>query len=237
MSRSKDLDTIAPDDLVVKSDEDSISTTVIASPKTKPKKSNISNSQESVNDILYDCKSSLCSFLINPKAFDFPEREEDEKIYLTIRSHWLVNIKWVSIAILMVIVPIFFNFLDFFSSMPLKYRIISTIFWYILTFIYSFEHFISWYFDVFIITDRRLVDIRFNNLLNKHFAEVDFARIQDVSSSIKGILATFFNFGDVLVQTASEINQMTLRKVPKPEKIIKLLQEIRSDNSEVNKGD
>ena len=237
MNRSKDLDTIAPDDLTVEADSKS-TPSVKSTPKNKKKKTNEElEVKESVNDILENCKGNLCSFLVNPKAFDFPEREEDEEIYLTIRSHWLINLKWVSLAILMVIAPIFFHFLDFFSSMPFKYQTISVIFWYILTFIYSFEHFISWYFDVFIITDRRLVDIKFNNLLNKHFAEVDFIRIQDVSSSIKGILATFFNFGSVLIQTASEINQMTLRNVPKPEKIIKLLQELRSDELKVHQGD
>jgi len=234
MNRSKDLDTIAPDDLTVEVENEKKKTN--ETPKNE-NQHNESESKQKVNNILDNCKGSLCSFLVNPKAFDFPEREEDEEIYLTIRSHWLINLKWVSIASLMVITPIFFSFLDFFSSMPFKYQAVSFIFWYILTFIYSFQHFLSWYFDVFIITDRRLVDIKFNNLLNKHFAEVDFSRIQDVSSSIKGILGTFFNFGNILVQTASEINQMTLRNVPKPEKIIKLLQEIRSDNPEVNKGD
>ena len=49
--------------------------------------------------------------------------------------------------------------------------------------------------------------------------------IQDVSSSIKGIMGTFFNFGDLLIQTASEINQINFEKVPNPQKIIKLIKE------------
>ena len=64
-------------------------------------------------------------------------------------------------------------------------------------------------------------------MLNKHFAEAELSAIQDVSSSVKGILGTFFNYGDVLIQTASEINQINFEKVPNPEKIIKLLKELR----------
>ena len=65
------------------------------------------------------------------------------------------------------------------------------------------------------------------NMLNKHFAEADLSAIQDVSSSVKGLLGTFFNYGDVLIQTAAEINQINFEKVPNPEKIIKLLKELR----------
>ena len=95
------------------------------------------------------------------------------------------------------------------------------------TFIFAFEKFLDWYFDLFLITNQRVVDIDFNNLLNKHFAEADLDMIQDVSSSVKGLLGTFFNYGDVLIQTAAEINQINFEKVPNPEKIIKLLKELR----------
>ena len=40
-------------------------------------------------------------------------------------------------------------------------------------------------------------------------------------------MGTFFNYGDVLIQTAAEINQINFEKVPNPEKIIKLLKELR----------
>ena len=75
-------------------------------------------------------------------------------------------------------------------------------------------------------------------MLNKHFAEADLGMIQDVSSCVRGLFGTFFNFGDVLIQTASEINQITFEKVPNPEKIIKLLEELRekANNKEGGKN-
>lgn len=100
-------------------------------------------------------------------------------------------------------------------------------FWYLITFISAFENFLSWYFDLFIVTNHRVIDIDFNNLLNRHFAEADLSAIQDTSSSIKGVLGTFFNFGDVLIQTAGETNQINFEKIANPEKVIKLLKELR----------
>lgn len=232
MNRSSDLDNIAPDDPILNVPSQN-------NDKDIPETSEFIDyqSRQKIQNILGTPKKNSASFLVNPKVFDFPEREEGEEIFLAIRSHWLINLKWILLAIIMLFIPIPFKFFDFFSSMPFNYKTIFITFWYILTFVYAFEHFLSWYFDVFVITDQRLVDIKFNNLLNKHFAEVSMDKIQDISSSVRGLFGTFFNFGNILVQTASEINQMTLRNVPKPEKIIKLLQEIRSGNSEVKQGD
>jgi hypothetical protein len=237
MNRSKDLDTIAPDNLIVENENKPLPVIKSSPKKKKEVTKKCPRSREKIYDILGHSKNCLSSFLVNPQIFDFPEREKDEEIFLTLRSCWLINLKWIFFTFIMVFTPLLLRFVDFFSLIPIKYQIISIIFWYILTFIYAFGKFLNWYFDVFIITDRRLVDIKFNNLLNKHFAEVDLDRIQDVSSSVKGILGTFFNFGNILVQTASEINQITFRDVPNPGKIIKLFQELCPDNIKLKSGD
>jgi hypothetical protein len=232
MNRSKDLDTVAPDDEVV------VSTPIEESPKEVPMKKNIiteekissdkkSNFNQTIYDILGHTKSPLSSFLVRPKVLTFTERDENEEIYLAVRPHWVTNLSWILVAILMLFVPLFFKYFTFLSFFPGQYQFAAVLFWYLITFIYAFEKFLSWYFNLFLITNERVVDIDFNNLLNKHFAEADLSMIQDVSSSVKGVFGTFFNFGDVLIQTASETNVIKFEKVPNPEKIIKLLKELR----------
>jgi hypothetical protein len=127
----------------------------------------------------------------------------------------------------MLFVPNLIDMLDTLKSLPVNYQFVAHLFWYLFTFIYAFEKFLGWYFNVFLVTNERVVDIDFKNMLNKHFAEADLSAIQDVSSSVKGLLGTFFNYGDVLIQTAAEITQINFEKVPNPEKIIKLLKELR----------
>lgn len=234
MTRSPDLDIIAPDDPIIIPEENKKETVLKkTSPlKTKKKKKSISKKidlREKACSILGQTTHCYSSFLINPKFFDFVEREPGETILLAIRSHWSVNSKWILSAFSLLFVPFFLSILDIFQQLPVKYQIVSVLFWYLIIFIYSFEKFLDWYFDVFIITDRRLVDIKFNNLLNKHFAEAELRVIQDVSSSVRGIFGTFFNYGDILIQTASEVSQITFRNVRNPEKVIKLLQELRGD--------
>lgn len=241
MNRSKDLDIIAPDDPII---DPAISSNIfIQEPKDFPPQNHPPKGKKikpkpdkKVYDFLGHTKSPFSSFLVNPDTFDFTEREADEVIILAIRSHWVVNLKWISLTFIMLLVPNILNFFDVLQSLPFKYQLVSHLFWYLITFIYAFEKFLDWYFDVFVVTNRRLVDIKFNNLLNKHFAEADIGVIQDVSSSVRGLLGTFFNFGTVLVQTASEINQIIFKNVPNPEKIIKVIQELRNAPSCSQKG-
>jgi len=234
MNRSIDLDTIAPDDPVIspqKSKESSLKSTIPSiqedpSEKSKTKFKN-SDLKEEVYNLLGHSKSPFSNFLVNPKVLTFAERDPDEIIYLAVRPHILSNLKSIIFSFLMVIIPFLFSYLTFLDFLPLRYRISAIFFWYLLTFIFTFEKFLSWYFDFYLITNKRIVDISFNNLLNKHFAQTDISMIQDVSSSVKGFLATFFNFGDLLIQTAAEINQINFEKVPNPSKIIKLIKELQ----------
>lgn len=242
MNRSKDLDTIAPDDPIL---ETTIPTNIFEQepkefPKINhPKKIKTCKSAEAnqkIYDILGHTKSPFSAFLVNPKIFDFTERHDKEVIILAVRSHWIVNLKWMLITVFMLFVPNIIDMLETLKSLPAGYQFVAHLFWYLFTFIYAFEKFLDWYFDVYILTNKRLIDIKFNNLMNKHFAEADIGVIQDVSSSVRGIFGTFFNFGTVLVQTASEINQIIFKNVPNPEKIIKAIQELRSSPDCLSKG-
>lgn len=247
MNRSKDLDTVAPDDLIIKpahptDSQPQVEVPIIETPiESKPvnpvKKSKSSgqikpkttsaNYAQRVYELLGHTKSPFSSFLVRPKVLSFPEKDDQEEIYLALRAHWFTNIRWVATSIFMLFVPILLTFVPYFNSIPLNYRTELILYWYLFTFIFSFEKFLFWYFNVFLITNERVVDIDFVNLFNKHFAEADLDAIQDVSSSVKGIFATIFNFGDVLIQTASEVNQINFEKIPNPEKVIKLLRELR----------
>jgi membrane protein YdbS with pleckstrin-like domain len=241
MTRSKDLDTIAPDDDIITTQPEPE-----VAPKTIPKKKTSKIKTETpsvavnedfnqkVRQILGHTSSPLSSFLVRPKVLKFTEQDDHEKIFLAVRAHWITNAPWFLISVFMLFVPLLFKYFTFLNLFPVQYLSAVFLFWYLLTFIYAFEKFLSWYFDLFLVTSERVIDIECRNLLNKHFAEADLSAIQDVSSSVRGVLGTLFNFGDVLIQTASEVNQITFQDVPNPEKIIKLLKELR-DLEEQNK--
>jgi hypothetical protein len=236
MSRSQNLDNIAPDDIV--------ETSLIKKKKEKVE-DNFMDKQiikDKIYTILGHTKNPFSSFLVNPKIFNFVEKDESEEIFLVARPHWFTNVSWILTTIVLIFIPMLVSVFGLEKILPIdpnflpvKNQLVFVLFWYLIIFIFAFEKFLSWYFNVFIITNQRVVDIDFRNMLNKHFSEADLSVIQDISSTVRGIGGTFFNFGTVLIQTASEINEIIFEKVPNPEKIIKVLQQLRE--AEETKGE
>lgn len=228
MNRSVDLDKVAPDDPIVSGSK--INEEPVKIEKTEEKANDILEElRNKIYEITGHTKHPLSSLLINPHVFDFEERDEEEKIILVARPHWFTNVSWILMTILLVIAPSLLKFVPLINSIPEKYLSIGMLMWYLVTFAFAFEKFLSWYFDVFIITDERVIDIDFNNLLNKKFSEAKISMIQDTTSEVKGVSQTLFNYGTVFVQTAAEIPEITLETVPNPEKIIKVLQVLRQE--------
>lgn len=228
MVRSRNLDTIAPDDPIT------LPPTPVKRPESEPEPvvaSTLLQTSDTILDKIYQIlghsKSPLSSALVNPKVFDFEERDEDEKIYLVLRPHWVTNVRWILITIFMLFIPLVLTFFPLLAFFPANYQFVFVVMWYVITFVIAFESFLSWYFDVYIVTSERLIDIEFNNLLNKKFSEARLEMIQDVTYTVTGMAETMFNYGDVLVQTASEIPEIDFENVPNPGKVIKVIQQLR----------
>lgn len=236
MPRAKDLDTIAPDDMEVsapipskktpKNKTDIATTTAVTTPTIKKTTETI---RQNIYEILGHTKSPFSSLLVKPKVISFQERDQDEEIIIALRAHWFTNVSWICSTIFLIFVPSFFKYFPFLNFFPGNYQFITILFWYLITFVFAFEKFLSWYFNVYILTDERVIDIDFNNLLNKNFAEAKISMIQDVSFTVAGLAGTIFNYGTILIQTASEVNQLKFDKVPSPEKVIKVLQQLRQE--------
>jgi len=88
------------------------------------------------------------------------------------------------------------------------------------------ENLLKWFYNVYIITDERLVDVDFVSLLYKRISNTKIDKIQDVSYDMSGIFEAFFNYGNVLIQTASEVPNIDFENLPKPQEIVSLLNQL-----------
>jgi len=104
--------------------------------------------------------------------------------------------------------------------------------WYLLTLIITMENFLDWFFNVCIVTNLRIVDIDFVNLIYKNVSDANINKIQDVSYNMGGVIRTIFNFGDVVIQTAAEIEQFEFEAVPNPARVVKILEDLRFGKGE-----
>lgn len=64
--------------------------------------------------------------------------------------------------------------------------------------------FVDYYLDITIVTNDRIIDIEQKGIFGRQISELDLARIQDVNSEVKGIIASMFNYGLVEIQTAGD---------------------------------
>lgn len=245
MPRAKDLDTVAPDDIVspiparpvpktkkTKKHQKSAVGASLAGAHT-PKNSVSGSYRQKVYELIKGTTAhSLSAFLARPKVFTFQNRDDDEEILLVLRRHWFTNISWILTAILMALAPLIFPLIPFLNFFPARYQLILLLFWYLITFAMAFEKFLSWYFNVCIITEERVVDIDFYNLLYKKESEAKISMIQDVTVSQGGVSQTVFNYGSVLIQTAGEIPTIEFQLVPDPGLVLKVLQQMRGEEEQ-----
>ncbi|MFH1407975.1 MAG: PH domain-containing protein [Patescibacteria group bacterium] len=178
---------------------------------------------------------TLAAFIKNPKHTFFESQENNEKILYLLRRHNITNLGWMLGAFLMFVSPLVLMALsisfglDISSIVPLKYQAVFTLIWYLVTAVFALESFLNWYFNVYIVTDKRIVDIDFWGLLYKTVSEATYENIEDVTYSTGGVLQTLFNFGSIVIQTAAEQREFEFDGVPNPaevyDKITDLVQE------------
>ena len=164
MSRVKDVDTVAPDDPIVNPQPSSPKKTVTSVTLSAPvveavvPEEVVPELAEKIYSVFGHTTTPFSSSLVMPKIFSFTEKNDNETILLALRSHWFTNVPWVLTFIVMLFVPNLIGFVPT-ISLAANLKIIISLSWYLITFAYAFEQFLSWYFDVFIVTDHRVVDI------------------------------------------------------------------------------
>lgn len=171
-------------------------------------------------------RNSLSAYVVKPNDIHFETQEREEKIVLLLRRHFISNLRWVIITILFLLTPMFFGIVPALVLLPFRFKVVVIAMWYLFVIAYVFEKFLSWYYNVYIITDERIVDIDFHSLLYKEISQAKIDNIQDVTFVMGGLTQAMFNFGTVFIQTAGEQREFDFDDVPHPDKVAKVLNEL-----------
>ncbi len=185
-------------------------------------------------------KSSLSAFCVYPRAMNFEGRQTDEEVVLLLRAHIITNVPWIVVATIASILPVVLGpILVSFNILPalsLGLGIILTLFWYAGVFTYSFLNFLYWFFNVYIVTDERIIDVDWYSVVNRDMKFADLTSIQDVTAGQFGVLAGVFDFGDVKIETAGTEPNISFAKVPHPQIVSKKIQELREAEQAEERG-
>ncbi len=178
-------------------------------------------------DLPTQIHNPLSAIMFCPENLKFETMDNEEKVVLFLRKHWITNVPWVVTAVILFLIPSLVMGLSIFEGVPKNFLFIFSLIWYLISTAYFLESFLTWFFNVYIVTDERIVDVDFFNLIYKEVSDASIDKIQDVTYKMGGVVRTLFNYGDVLIQTASEVPNFEFLAVPKPDQVAKVLQDLR----------
>lgn len=202
---------------------------VFRAKKRKVRNSGLGYQYQTVADRLKKTANGTKHRTINvlPKAVKFETQEEKEKIILLLRKHWVTQIKWMLTVVFMVFIPISLIWIPILDFMPQNFRFMALMIWYLLILALIYEKFITWFFHVFIITDERVIDVDFYNLLYKEVSDTKIDNVEDVTYRQGGVLRSMLNYGDIEIQTAGEKQEFKIENAPEPQRVVKILNELK----------
>jgi len=150
------------------------------------------------------------------------ELSQGEKIVEIIRkSPYKVVIRFFKVLFLTIpaiLVIIYFNS---------PFLIIIVFIWLIILLTYILNIWLVWYYNVYILTNKKIVKIHHETLFKKEVIEVPLEKIRDVSFSIEGIKDAIFGNGTVKI--ISDGFNIDLEEIKNPEITRRLILELKGE--------
>lgn len=192
---------------------------------TKPRKKSVDEYSQVVRGET-PSTNPLEAYAVKPVKVFFDSQLHDEEVVLLLRRHPITQIKWLVVAIIMILVPFIFSYISLFSFLPQKYQIMTLVGWYMLVVGFSLESFLNWFFNSYVITDERVIDIDFESLIYKNISAAKIDNIEDITAITGGAIQSIFDFGTIKIQTAANDTEFEFEDVPHPAKVTTLLNEL-----------
>ena len=170
--------------------------------------------------------SLFTSFSSFPTKVCFETQEDEEQIVLFMRQHLIVNIPWMVVALFMATLPSIFSFFPPYSLLPTSFQFAGTLGWYLFVAGYTLAKFMGWFFNIYIVTDERIVDVDFKNIFFRKISTAKTKEIQDINIQSSGAFETFFGYGSVFIQTAAEVPEFEFVAIPYPDRVGKILNQL-----------
>ena len=165
--------------------------------------------------------------MINPYQF---LHENDEKIVAFLRHHWVVYVAPLAVLAVLGALPIAAIAVIGSPSIlakpaPAAVGTLLLSAYYMTLWITVFTALLNSYLDVWIVTTKRLVYIEQHRLFSRTISEQPLARVQDVTSSVRGIFPTLMGYGSIAVQSAGATERFRFRSIAQPTRVARVILE------------
>ena len=173
----------------------------------------------------------FAAYCIRPKGVSFTSQEPDEVVVLFLRRHFITNVPWIAASLLLALIPLVLfvgsQLFDVFPSLPTGLVIVIFGFYYLLILSYVFSKFVSWFYNIGVVTQKRIVDIDTTNILAHDTTAANLGELVDVKFNQRGFFQSFFNYGDIHIQTEALRANFEFTAAPKPTEVSDIISDLR----------
>lgn len=175
--------------------------------------------------------------------FGISDFKEGERVVSVVRHHWFVLFREVfGLAILFLapffVIPIAFGIAVQGGSLPTMPGGVVIFFaslWTLVIWNLLFARWTDYYYDIWIITNRRVVDIDQRGLFQRSTATLlTLDHIQDLEAGLNGIIGNLLNFGNVTIQTAAAKREFIIEEVTDPNGVVRIIEEAQREHKKVS---
>jgi len=172
---------------------------------------------------------SLSSLAPNPKKVTYEGKDRDESIVYIVRSSIITLIPATILTLTIIIASFFFrSFLQNFGSetgILVRPQILPLVHFFLITLAFGvyLHSLLNWYFNVLVLSNKKILDIDFVGLSYKNVSETTIEHVEDVTSTVSGLWGLLFNIGNINVQTAGEQREFEFYNVDDPSKVRDLI--------------
>jgi len=151
-------------------------------------------------------------------------------VILVVRAHPITQIGWLINSIFLLILLLLFDYFFSIFIAPLQ-SLFAFVFTFVIIGAYIWLNILIWFFNVGIITNERVIDIDFHAVIYKEITEARLERIQDLTQKAGGFLESYFDYGDLFIQTAGEEQNIEFENIPHPAVVVKVVHQLTENSS------
>jgi uncharacterized membrane protein YdbT with pleckstrin-like domain len=152
----------------------------------------------------------------------FPGKQTDEEIELYLRRHPLSLIWDLRLVFLLFVgyMAALALFGDALAVSPVAgFLLLATLALAVILGLATLWTYAIWYYDIYVVTNRRLLDFARKPLIYERRDEAQLTKLQDVRVEFPNPLALLLDFGNVQVQTAGSRGTIMCSLVPRPRQV------------------
>ncbi|GAC1373274.1 MAG: hypothetical protein NVSMB39_7560 [Candidatus Saccharimonadales bacterium] len=149
----------------------------------------------------------------------FTGQHDGEVVELVFHQHPLVMRKALIMGLLVImlgVLPLDFEQIYAVEWLP---GLLVKLMWALILIVFAawFYRWVGWYYTIYIVTDRRILEIKQKGFFNRRVDEWQLDNVSNVNYHVNGFQAVLFGYGDITARTY--VGDLVMKTIHKPAEI------------------